>query len=49
MSLARCRSAVSVTNLCLVLGLAGAHASAGTVRLSGLASLLAGALSMAAG
>ncbi|MFD4653193.1 VIT1/CCC1 transporter family protein [Streptomyces sp. NPDC058441] len=38
-----------VTNLCLILGLAGAHASAGTVRLSGLASLLAGALSMAAG
>jgi VIT1/CCC1 family predicted Fe2+/Mn2+ transporter len=38
-----------VTNLCLILGLAGAHAGAGTVRLSGLASLLAGALSMAAG
>ncbi|MFG2863597.1 VIT1/CCC1 transporter family protein [Streptomyces sioyaensis] len=38
-----------VTNLCLILGMAGAHASAGTVRLSGLASLLAGALSMAAG
>ncbi|MFA3838996.1 VIT1/CCC1 transporter family protein [Streptomyces aureus] len=35
-----------VTNLCLILGLAGAHAGARTVR---LASLLAGALSMAAG
>ncbi|MGW4650573.1 VIT1/CCC1 transporter family protein [Kitasatospora sp. NPDC004289] len=38
-----------VTNLCLILGVAGAAAEAGTVRLSGLASLVAGALSMAAG
>lgn len=38
-----------VTNLCLTLGVAGAATGAGTVRLSGLASLVAGALSMAAG
>jgi VIT1/CCC1 family predicted Fe2+/Mn2+ transporter len=38
-----------VTILALVLGMAGAHASASTVRLAGLASLVAGALSMAAG
>lgn len=38
-----------VTNICLILGMAGAQASAGTVRLAGFASLLAGALSMAAG
>jgi VIT1/CCC1 family predicted Fe2+/Mn2+ transporter len=38
-----------VTNICLILGMAGAHASPGTVRLAGFASLLAGALSMAAG
>lgn len=38
-----------VTNICLVLGLAGAHASPSAVRLAGFASLLAGALSMAAG
>ncbi|MBL7492734.1 VIT1/CCC1 transporter family protein [Frankia sp. AgB1.9] len=38
-----------VTNICLILGLAGAHASPSAVRLAGFASLLAGALSMAAG
>jgi VIT1/CCC1 family predicted Fe2+/Mn2+ transporter len=38
-----------VTNICLVLGLAGAHTSPGALRLAGFASLLAGALSMAAG
>jgi VIT1/CCC1 family predicted Fe2+/Mn2+ transporter len=38
-----------VTNVCLILGLAGAHASTSAVRLAGFASLLAGALSMAAG
>ncbi|MFF7209559.1 VIT1/CCC1 transporter family protein [Streptomyces sp. NPDC008238] len=38
-----------VTNLCLILGIAGASAAPGTVRLTGIASLLAGALSMAAG
>ncbi|MFF3946423.1 VIT1/CCC1 transporter family protein [Streptomyces sp. NPDC001902] len=38
-----------VTNLCLILGVAGASAGPGTVRLTGPASLLAGALSMAAG
>jgi VIT1/CCC1 family predicted Fe2+/Mn2+ transporter len=38
-----------VTNICLILGLAGAHASPAAVRLAGFASLLAGALSMAAG
>lgn len=38
-----------VTNICLILGVAGANASASSVRLAGFASLLAGALSMAAG
>jgi VIT1/CCC1 family predicted Fe2+/Mn2+ transporter len=38
-----------VTNVCLILGVAGAHASATSVRLAGFASLLAGAFSMAAG
>lgn len=38
-----------VTNLCLILAMAGADATAGAVRLAGFASLLAGALSMAAG
>lgn len=38
-----------VTNVCLILGMAGADASASSVRLAGFASLLAGALSMAAG
>lgn len=38
-----------VTNLCFILGIAGASVDAATVRLSGLASLVAGALSMAAG
>lgn len=38
-----------VTNLCFVLGIAGASVDAATVRLSGFASLVAGALSMAAG
>ena len=38
-----------VTNVCLILAVAGADASASSVRLAGFASLLAGALSMAAG
>src|SRR4051794_19571604 len=38
-----------VTNICLILGVAGAQASAGSVRLAGFASLIAGAFSMAAG
>lgn len=38
-----------VTNLSLILGVAGAHASRSAVRLAGFASLVAGALSMAAG
>lgn len=38
-----------VTNLSLILGLAGAHPSAGVVRLAGLAGLVAGACSMALG
>ena len=38
-----------VTNICLILGVAGASASAGNVRLAGFASLIAGAFSMAAG
>ena len=38
-----------ITNVSLVLGVAGAHPSAATVRLAGLAGLLAGAFSMAAG
>ena len=38
-----------VTNLCLILAVAGANASASAVRLAGFASLIAGAFSMAAG
>lgn len=38
-----------VTNVSLILGFAGAHPSAGIVRLSGLAGLVAGACSMALG
>jgi vacuolar iron transporter family protein len=38
-----------LTNVSLVLGVAGAHPSAGTVRLAGIAGLLSGAFSMAAG
>jgi VIT1/CCC1 family predicted Fe2+/Mn2+ transporter len=38
-----------VTNLCLILAVAGAQASASAVRLAGFASLVAGAFSMAAG
>ena len=38
-----------VSNLCLILGVAGAAASQGSVRIAGFASLVAGALSMAAG
>ncbi len=38
-----------VTNVCLILAVAGASASAGSVRLAGFASLIAGAFSMAAG
>lgn len=38
-----------VTNLCLILGLAGANSSVDAVRLAGFASLIAGAFSMAAG
>jgi VIT1/CCC1 family predicted Fe2+/Mn2+ transporter len=38
-----------VTNLAIVLGVVGAHPSSGVVRLVGLAGLLAGAFSMAAG
>ena len=38
-----------VTNVCLILALAGADATAANVRLAGFASLLAGCLSMAAG
>jgi len=38
-----------VTNVSLVLGLAGAHPVAGLVRLAGLAGLIGGAFSMAAG
>ncbi len=38
-----------VTNVCLILALAGASASASTVRTAGFASLIAGAFSMAAG
>jgi vacuolar iron transporter family protein len=38
-----------VSNLCLILGVAGASASQGSVRLAGFASLVAGAFSMAAG
>jgi VIT1/CCC1 family predicted Fe2+/Mn2+ transporter len=38
-----------VTNLCLILAVAGADASPSSVRLAGFASLVAGAFSMAAG
>jgi len=38
-----------VSNVGLILGVAGADASAGVVRLAGLAGLIAGAVSMAAG
>lgn len=38
-----------VTNASLILGVAGAEADAGIVRLAGLAGLVAGAISMAAG
>lgn len=38
-----------VSNVALILGMAGAHAGAGTVRLAGIAGLMAGAFSMAAG
>jgi VIT1/CCC1 family predicted Fe2+/Mn2+ transporter len=38
-----------VTNVCLILAVAGASAPAADVRLAGFASLVAGALSMAAG
>src|SRR5271165_6545880 len=38
-----------VTNVSLILGVAGAGAAASVVRLAGLASLLAGSFSMAAG
>lgn len=38
-----------VSNVSLILGISGAHASAGVVRLAGLAGLLGGAFSMAAG
>jgi VIT1/CCC1 family predicted Fe2+/Mn2+ transporter len=38
-----------VTNVCLILAVAGADGSASAVRVAGLASLIAGALSMAAG
>jgi len=38
-----------VTNVSLILGMAGAHPSTGIVRLAGMAGLIAGACSMAAG
>jgi vacuolar iron transporter family protein len=38
-----------VSNVALVLGLAGAHSSVGAVRLAGLAGMVGGAFSMAAG
>ena len=38
-----------VSNVCVILAVAGADASASSVRLAGFASLIAGALSMAAG
>ena len=38
-----------VSNVALILGMAGAHASAGAVRLAGIAGLIGGAFSMAAG
>ena len=38
-----------VSNVSLILGMAGAHASAGSVRLAGIAGLVGGAFSMATG
>jgi VIT1/CCC1 family predicted Fe2+/Mn2+ transporter len=38
-----------VSNVALILGVAGAHASGGAVRLAGVAGLVAGSFSMAAG
>jgi VIT1/CCC1 family predicted Fe2+/Mn2+ transporter len=38
-----------VSNTALILGVAGAHATAGAVRLAGIAGLIAGSFSMAAG
>jgi VIT1/CCC1 family predicted Fe2+/Mn2+ transporter len=38
-----------VSNVSLILGMAGAHASAGSVRLAGIAGLIGGAFSMATG
>jgi vacuolar iron transporter family protein len=38
-----------VSNVALILGIAGAHASGGAVRLAGVAGLIAGSFSMAAG
>jgi VIT family len=38
-----------LTNISLILGVAGAHPAAGVVRLAGFAGLVAGAFSMAAG
>ena len=38
-----------VSNVALILGMAGAHSSAGAVRLAGVAGLIGGAFSMAAG
>ncbi len=38
-----------VSNVALILGMAGAHSSAGAVRLAGVAGLVGGAFSMAAG
>jgi len=38
-----------VSNVALILGMAGAHAGVGAVRLAGIAGLVAGAFSMAAG
>ena len=38
-----------VTNVSLILGIAGAHPAAGVVRLAGVAGLVAGAFSMSAG
>ena len=42
-------SAGLVSNVSLILGMAGAHASAGSVRLAGIAGLVGGAFSMASG
>jgi VIT1/CCC1 family predicted Fe2+/Mn2+ transporter len=38
-----------VSNVALILGMAGAHASEGSVRIAGIAGLIAGSFSMAAG